>query len=148
MARERQEQPAPDRATIARVMRDLDLCMMATISAEDGRITARPMSNNRQVDWDGDSWFFCDGDSRKVADLKDDPTVALTFQAEGLWLTIEGEATLHQDERELFAAHWTPDLERWFEAGIDTPGLTLIEVTGLRAEIQGRHGEGTVELED
>src|SRR4051812_46479202 len=42
---------------ISEKMRDIDFCMLAT-HASNGTIASRPMSNNREVDYDGDSWFF------------------------------------------------------------------------------------------
>jgi len=37
-------------------MRKLDFCMMTTQS--DKGMRARPMSNNGEVEFDGDVWFF------------------------------------------------------------------------------------------
>ena len=31
-----------------------------------------------------------------------------------------------------FAKHWNKDLERWFDKGIDTPGLVMIKVHASR----------------
>lgn len=135
---------APSRKTIVEVMKDLDLCMMTT-RAPEGLLVSRPMSNNRQVDYDGDSFFYSNGDTRKIRDIKADPTVTLDFQGEGLWLSLNGRAQLHTD-KEMLAEHWTPDLDAWFEEGIDTPGLTLIQVTADQAEIWGREGDGVVGL--
>ena len=104
------------------------------------------MSNNAQVDWDGDNWFFSNGDTRKVAQLRAHPAVTLDFQSKDTWISVRGQARLHRDDRALFEAHWTKDLDRWFEQGIDTPGLTLIEVVAEVAEVNGRPGEGTVDL--
>ena len=39
------------------MMRDLDFCMLTTHAA-DGGLHARPMSNNGEVEFDGDVWFF------------------------------------------------------------------------------------------
>ncbi len=43
-----------DLSDIAEKMRDIDIAMLSTHS-DNGTIAARPMSNNRQVDYDGDS---------------------------------------------------------------------------------------------
>lgn len=42
---------------VAAIMKNLDFCMMVT---KDGRNTlhSRPISNNGEVEYDGDSWFF------------------------------------------------------------------------------------------
>jgi len=117
---------------IAEAMKDIDFAMLTTRSK--GGLTSRPMSNNRQVDYDGDSFYFSYEDSRKIADIRGDPMVALTFQADAdasgeppLFIGVAGRAELIRD-RAVFAEHWTPDLEIWFDDGIDTPGMVLIKV--------------------
>ena len=42
---------------ISEKMRDIDFAMFSTRTA-DGAIASRPMSNNRQVEYDGDNFFF------------------------------------------------------------------------------------------
>ena len=42
---------------LAKKIADIDFTMLST-RAEDGEIGARPMSNNGDVEYDGDSWFF------------------------------------------------------------------------------------------
>ena len=130
---------------LAKKMQKIDFCMMITKS-EFGAIASRPMSNNGEVDYDGDSYFFSYTDTRKVRELEADPNVTLDFQSKDTWISVRGQARLHRDDRALFEAHWTKDLDRWFEQGIDTPGLTLIEVVAEVAEVNGRPGEGTVDL--
>ncbi|GLS81300.1 pyridoxamine 5'-phosphate oxidase family protein [Paracoccus marinus] len=135
----------PTRQELAKAMAGLDLCVMATL--DDGGLCSRPMSNNAQVDWDGDNWFFSNGDTRKVTQLEADPTVMLDFQSKDSWISLRGRALLHRDDKALFKQHWTKDLNRWFPDGIDTPGLTLIQVSAVEAETWGRVGNGVVDLE-
>lgn len=125
-------------------MRAMDICFMVTKDG-DG-FCSRPMSNNNDVDWDGDNWFFSNGDTRKVTQIEADATVTLTFSGESDWVSLNGSAVLHRDDRVLFEEHWVPDLERWFEQGVDTPGLTLVQVKAQQAELFGRSGEGIVSL--
>lgn len=42
---------------IAEKMRDIDFAILST-RTEGGAIAGRPMSNNREVDFDGSSYFF------------------------------------------------------------------------------------------
>ena len=139
-------------ADIAEKMRDLDFCMLATRTS-GGAIASRPMSNNRQVDYDGDSWFFTCDDARMVDEIAADPRVGLTFQGKAgmlrmrpFFLAIEGRAELIRDKGR-FAAHWTSGLDRWFKQGIDTPGLVLIRVRGERAHYWDGGDEGELMLE-
>lgn len=125
-------------ADLAELMKDIDFAMFST-HTDGGAIAARPMSNNSQVDYDGDNWFFALEDTRLVSDIRADPKVSLGFQGKsgllGLkprFVAVEGVAELIQDKAQ-FQAHWTKDLDLWFEQGVDTPGLTLIKVHGTRA---------------
>ena len=139
-------------ADVAEKMRDIDFCMLST-RTETGAIAARPMSNNREVDYGGDSWFFTCDDTRMVEEIAANPEVGLTFQGKAgmlglrpFFLAIEGRATLIRDKGE-FAEHWTNGLDLWFEKGIDTPGLVLIRVTGERAHYWDGGDEGELLLE-
>ncbi len=118
----------PDRtlADIAEKMKDLDFCMLST-RGESGAIASRPMSNNREVDYDGDSWFFTCDDAHMVADGAADPRVGLAFQGRAgmlgmrpFFLAIEGRAELIRDKGR-FAEHWTSGLDRWFRRGSTRP---------------------------
>ena len=118
---------------LAHKMKKIDFCMMLTRSADE-TISARPMSNNGEVDYDGDSFFFSYTDTRKVRERTADPIVSLTFTAPpsllgkpGIFVAVEGRASLIADKT-VFEAHWTKDLDRWFPDGIDTPGIILIKV--------------------
>jgi len=114
---------------IAKMMRDLDFCMLTT-KAEDGYLRARPMSNNGEVEFDGDVWFFSAADSRKVAEIEADPLVQLSYSdtKRFLFIAMSGEAAIvrnAQKKQEL----WVEDLERWFEDGPDSEDVVLIKVT-------------------
>jgi len=142
------ERTLPD---IAEKMRDIDFGMLST-RTEQGAIAGRPMSNNRNVDYDGDSWFFTCDDTRMVSDIQRDPHVGLSFQAKAglfgqrpFFLAVEGSAQLIRDKAQ-FEAHWSKDLEMWFKQGVDTPGLVLIKVVGERAHYWDGMDEGEIVL--
>lgn len=120
---------------LSKAMRDLDFCMLTTGS---GRLSSRPMSNNGDVEYDGDSWFYAYEDSAKIRDIEQEPAVGLTFTEgksllgkPGLFVAIDGRAELIRDQAQ-FEAHWTKSLERWFPQGTDTPGMILIKVHAER----------------
>jgi general stress protein 26 len=136
---------------ISEKMRDIDFAILSTRS-EGGAIAGRPMSNNREVEFDGDSYFFTCDDARSVADIRRDPNVGLGYQSKSgmlgmkpFFLTLEGRATLIQDKAK-FADHWTKDLDAWFKEGIDTPGLTLIRVEAERLHYWDGYEEGELDL--
>ncbi len=136
---------------ISEKMRDIDFAVLSTRTG-DGAIAGRPMSNNREVEFDGDSFFFTCDDTRTVADIRRDPNVGLSYQAKSgmlglkpFFLTLEGRASLIKDKGE-FAKRWTKDLDAWFKQGIDTPGLTLIRVEAERLHFWDGFEEGELDL--
>jgi general stress protein 26 len=140
-------------AELAEKMKDIDFAVLST-RTRSGAIAARPMSNNRQVDFDGDSWFFTCDETGTVADIEGDPQVGLAFQAKSgmlgmrpFFLTIEGRAELIRDKGR-FTEHWTKDLDRWFKDGIDTAGLTLIKISAQRLHYWDGYDEGEIKLSE
>lgn len=139
-------------ADIAETMRDIDFGMLST-RTDGGAIAARPMSNNRDVEYDGNSWYFACENTRTVQDIAADARVGISFQTKGgllgkppMFVHVEGRAELIKD-KSAFAEHWTKGLDLWFEQGIDTPGLTLIHVTGERAHYWDGADQGELMLE-
>ena len=95
---------------IARHMRELDICMMVTESKRGG-LNSRPMSNNKDVSYKGDSYFFTYEGSQKIKDLETSPKVSLNFEGKnGLYISIQGRARLIRN-KELFEEHWVPGLK-------------------------------------
>ncbi len=132
-------------------MKDIDFCMMST-HTEGGQIGGRPMSNNREVDYDGDSYYFTWDQSQMVADIERDPRVALAFQGKtGLFgkdlflANVEGQAELIRDKSR-FEEHWTSGLDAWFEQGVDTPGLIMIKVHAVRIHYWNGREDGELTL--
>ena len=139
-------------ADVAEKMRDLDFTILST-RTQDGAIAGRPMSNNREVEFDGDAYFFTCDETRTVSDIERDPRVGLGFQGKSgalglrpFFLTVEGRAELIRDKAR-FKEHWTSGLDRWFEQGIDTPGLVLIKVSAERLHYWNGMDEGELKLD-
>ncbi|MEG3176407.1 pyridoxamine 5'-phosphate oxidase family protein [Sphingomonas sp. RB3P16] len=134
---------------LAAAMRKIDFTMLTTV-ASDGGLAARPMSNNADVDYDGDSWFFALEDTLTVQEIAANPKVGMTLHGNSsllgkppLFIAAAGEAELIRDKA-VFEAHWNPDLERWFEQGVDTPGLVLIKVHAHRVHYWNGEDQGEV----
>ncbi|MET0250377.1 MAG: pyridoxamine 5'-phosphate oxidase family protein [Sphingobium sp.] len=141
----------PTLASLAEKMRDIDFAMLST-HTNGGQIGARPMSNNRDVDYDGDSYYFTTDDSLMVQDIERDPKVGLTFQGKAgllhmrpFFIAVEGGAALIRD-RAAFDAHWNADLDKWFEQGADTPGLVMIKVSAKRIHYWDGEDEGELDV--
>ncbi|MEP9354403.1 pyridoxamine 5'-phosphate oxidase family protein [Xanthobacter sp. KR7-65] len=138
-------------ADVAGKMRKIDFTTLFTKS-DGGALAGRPMSNNGDVDYDGDSFFFALDDSRVVKDIAREPSVGLSLQGSSgmlgqrpFFVTIEGAASLVR-EKQQFEAHWNSDLDRWFDKGVDTPGLVMIKVEARRLHWWDGEDEGEVVL--
>jgi general stress protein 26 len=138
-------------ADLAAKMRGIDIAILST-KTEHGRIASRPMSNNGDVDYDGDSYYFTYEQARTVRDIERDPEVSLAFSSKpglmgggGLYVTVEGKARLIRDKA-AFKEHWTPDLEVWFERGVDTPGLVLVRVQAERIKFWDGNADGEIQV--
>lgn len=136
---------------VAKTLKDIDFMMLLT-HTDDGQIAGRPMSNNRDVEYDGDSWFFVDEESRTFTDVSRDPKVTLSAQGKGgllgkppIFFNIEGEAEIIRD-RAILAEHWTKDLERWWPEGPDSPGLAMIKVHASRIHYWDGEDQGELRL--
>lgn len=132
-------------ADVAKLMRDIDIAIFSTVTA-DGVITTRPMSNNRDVDFDGDSYYFTSEETETVTDIEANPHVALGLQGQHhTYVAVSGRANLIRD-KQAFEAHWNPDLDKWFDDGVDTPGVVMIHVKAEKIHYwDGREG-GEVKL--
>ena len=118
-------------ADLSQRMREIDIAMLNT-HTEGGAIASRPMSNNKDVDYNGQSFYFSYGDARTITDIEANPKVTLSFQGPKRFaIAVEGRATLIRDKA-AFREHWTPELDKWFDQGIDTPGIALIRVDAER----------------
>lgn len=131
-------------------MGKIDFAMLTT-RIEGGQLATCPMSNNSEVEWDGDSYYFTYEDTRTVRDIERDHHVALSFQgragilsAPPLFVVVEGSALVIRDKA-AFADHWSSDIDRWFPDGIDTPGMALIKVHAVRVHYWDGEGEGEVD---
>jgi general stress protein 26 len=131
---------------IAELLRDIDTCMLAT-RGDDGELHARPMSNNGQVEWDGDSWFFAPADGRLVAEIEANSEAVTTYRADDrfAWVALSGSADV-VDDPEQKRRLWLDELERWFPNGPDDPNVALIRVASTRAQWWTDQGDGIADL--
>jgi general stress protein 26 len=133
---------------IARMLKAIDVCVFAT-RGNGGQLHARPMSNNRQVEWDGDSWFFAPADGRLVAELEAEPMAVTAYRAEkGFgFISVSGRTSVEADP-ELKRRYWLEELERWFPNGPDDPNVALIRLTAEHVDWWGEEGDGSADLRE
>lgn len=127
-------------ARVKELVEDIDFTMLTTQDAT-GSLVSRPMST-RQMDEEGDIWFFTLADSKKVEEAEADQDVGLSYlDAKGhRYVSVAGRART-VDDRAKMAELYTPSLDIWFEDGLDTPGITLLRVTPVECEFwEPRHG--------
>jgi general stress protein 26 len=136
---------------IAAHLKKIDFCMLST-GQEDGTISSRPMSNNGDVEFDGDCWFFSYEQTGKVAAIRKNANVSLTFTAPphllgkpGIFIVIDGKASVIADQS-TFEDHWVSGLERWFPEGVKTPGLVLVKVAARSVQYWDGEEQGTINL--
>ena len=129
-------------------MKGIDLCMLTTVDGR-GVPSSRPMSNNGEVDYDGTSYFFTWKKSRMVREIKKNAQVGLEFVNSTLlkktFLSVKGKAKLI-DDKEKMREHWNKDIEIWFEDGLDTPGIVMIEVKAKFIKFLSNAKEGEVTI--
>ena len=112
---------------ISKKMSKLDICMMTTLSGNQ-MLTSRPMSNNGDVEFDGNSYFFSYENSEVIKEIKENKVVNLSFQGDDMfYISISGNGALITNKSKL-KEHWVPSLNRWFKDGVDTEGIIMIHV--------------------
>ncbi len=130
---------------ISKKMSKLDICMLTT-QTQDGMLISRPMSNNGEVEYDGNSWFFSYENAELVTDINQNKQVNLTFTGKkDLYISVTGEGNLIKSKA-VMEEHWLTELKQWFKDGIDTPGIILIQVVGKRIKYWQRDEEGEVKI--
>jgi general stress protein 26 len=90
---------------------------------------SRPMSNNRNVEYNGENYFFSYSDNDVCREIQKDPAVSLSFSVPGemIFISVGGKAELLHD-RELMKKYWDDELEQYFPDGINQEGIVLIKV--------------------
>lgn len=130
--------------SVAEAMARIDFCMMQTVG-EHG-VNTRPMSNNGEVKYDGDNWFFARASSTKISEISKDPRVQLTFADNGApsFISVWGTGEVFRDI-ELKKQLWHASLERWFDNGPEDPDVALIKVSAEKIQTWGRLGDCVIE---
>jgi general stress protein 26 len=116
------------------LIKNIEFCMLTTID-DDGSLRSRPMSTNRQVEANGDLWFFIYASSHKVAEVNRHHQVNVSFSAPDrqCYVSLSGTAELVQDRAKIQEL-WLPELKAWFPQELDEPDIALLKVTASKAE--------------
>lgn len=137
---------------LSKKMRDIDFTMLFT-RADNGAAAGRPMSNNGQVEYQGDSFFFTYESADMVRQIERDPRVSMSLQGNKgllgqppLFIAIEAEAQIIRDKPS-FEEHWQKDLDRWFPDGPGTAGLAMLKVVAQRIHWWSGEDNGEIVLD-
>lgn len=128
-------------ARLKELVEDIDIAALTTRDAS-GNLVSRPMST-REMDENGDIWFFTLDDSKKVDDTQVHHEVGLAYldTSGHRYVSIAGRAQLVHD-RTRMERLYSPSLDIWFEDGLDTPAIALLRVTPAECEYwEPRHGK-------
>ena len=128
-------------ARLRELVEDIDFTMLTTQDAA-GNLVSRPMST-REMDDNGDIWFFLADDSKKAGEAQADSDVALSYaDAKGMrFVSVAGRASVVHDRAKMEELY-SPSLDIWFEKGLDTPGIALLRVSPVECEFwEPKHGK-------
>ena len=123
------------------LVEDIDFTMLTTQDPA-GNLVSRPMST-RQMDEHGAIWFFTSQDTKKVDEVEADHDVGLAYlDSKGMrFVSVAGRARVVHDRAKMEELY-TASLDIWFEDGIETPGIALLKVTPVEAELwEPKHGK-------
>lgn len=136
---------------LADKMAHIDIAILTTRMA-NGALAGRPMSNNGDVKYTGESYFFTYEETHTVEDIERDPNVGLAyqgsaklFQSSKFFVFVEGKASLVRDKAS-YKDHWNADLDKWFENGIDSPNIVMIKVKAEQIKFWDGMKNGSVRL--
>lgn len=106
-----------------------DICLFTT-ALSVLPLSTRPMSV-RQVDEAGNLWFLSNKSGDKNLHIQADRRVQLFFsnKDKAEFLSVYGDATIFDHNREKAEALWTPMAKVWFPGGLDDPELSVICVS-------------------
>jgi general stress protein 26 len=127
------DNPSPDVQKLAELIRDIEVAMLTTVE-DGGTLHSRPMMTQK-TSFDGSLWFFTSEPSAKVAEVRKDRHVNLTYSdpAKDRYVSVSGIAQLSHD-RAMAAKLWNPVYRAWFPQGLEDPSLVLLRVQVQRAE--------------
>ncbi len=116
------------------LVKDINYCMLTSVD-DDGSLHSRPMASNREIEDNGDLWFFTKASSPKVDEINHDQHVNVSFAApdKQTYVSLSGKAILVRDRAQIEAL-WKPDLKAWFPEETNDPDIALIKVSVEKAE--------------
>jgi general stress protein 26 len=116
---------------VRKLIKDSRIAML-TMLDEQGRIVSQPMAT-QDVEPDADLWFIAERSSEKVANIRRDPRVNVSYSSSDSWVSVAGTAEVVDDVAKLEEL-WNTFTDAWLEGGPDNPENILIRVAADSAE--------------
>ena len=120
-----------DSGKLIDLMRDMHVAMFTT-RTDEGTLRSVPMARQK-VDPSAELWFITARDTEHVRDIQARPHVGLTFSSSDAWVSIQGTATVDDDEVKLKEL-WNTFAEAWLPGGPEDGNATLIRVDATGGE--------------
>lgn len=138
------------RETIENLRDIIDDIRVAMLTTHDvaGAMHARPMWTAK-TEFDGDLWFFTDQAKVMVDEIKNDPTVNVSYccPVSKRYATLSGKAEVIRDRRKIESL-WEPEYAEWFPANLESEDLSLLKITVDRAHYWDHHQKKVYEWID
>ena len=116
---------------VRKLIKDSRIAMLATLD-ERGRIVSQPMAT-QDVEPDADLWFIAERSSAKVANIRREPRVNVSYSSSDSWVSVAGTAEVLDDTAKLEEL-WNTFTDAWLEGGPENPENVLIRVEADSAE--------------
>jgi general stress protein 26 len=113
------------------ILESFSTAMFTTLGG-DGIPRARPMQI-AEVSSDQQVWFFTRLSSEKIDEIQADPTVCVTMQGGGKFLSLSGTASVVRDQDHIDRL-WSEPYKVWFPEGKNSPNVTLLSVEPTSGE--------------
>ena len=112
---------------VRELLKDLKWAMLSNLES-GGKIVSRPMMT-RDVEFDGDLWFFTDDRTEKVAQIEQNPQVNVSYASNdhNTHVSASGTASIVRDRAKIKDMWRAPD-NAYFESE-DDPHLVLLKVS-------------------
>lgn len=116
---------------VRKLIKDSRVAMLTMLDPQ-GRIVSQPMAT-QDVEPDSDLWFIAERSSEKVANIRQDPRVNVSYSSSDSWVSVSGTAEVVDDNAKLKEL-WNTFTDAWMEGGPENPENILIKVSADTAE--------------
>lgn len=118
---------SPSYEKVLDLLHSFHTAMLVTHVEDSGALRARPMEI-AGVDDEGHVWFFTDGTSPKIDEIRQEQQVLLTFQKDHQkYLSFAGTARIVTDRAKIESL-WKEPYRVWFPGGLENPDLALVRI--------------------